>query len=211
MSIGLLGRKVGMTQVFAEDGTMVPVSVVAVEPNTITELRTLERDGYIAVQVGVGTAKRTTKPRLGQLKDLPRVRDVREFRVDDVADYEIGQQLDVSLFEAGDSVHVTGTSKGKGFAGVIKRHHMKGTRATHGTHETFRHGGSIGQKEFPAKVWKGHKMAGQLGNKQITVQNVAVVRVDLEDNLILLEGGVPGGKRTTIMLHPGSKAKIKAV
>ena len=119
MSIGVIGRKVGMTQVFAEDGTMVPVSVLAVEPNTVTLLRTQERDGYTAVQVGAGTARVTTKPRAGQLKDLPKVRDVREFRVDDVAEYEVGQTLDVSLFEDGESVDITGTSKGKGFAGAV--------------------------------------------------------------------------------------------
>src|SRR5688500_279521 len=114
MSIGILGRKVGMTQVFAKDGTMVPVSVVAVEPNTVTLLRTSEQDGYTAVQVGAGTAKKLTKPRLGQLKGLPRVRDVREFRLDDISAYEVGQQLDVTLFEEGEIVDVIGVSKGKG-------------------------------------------------------------------------------------------------
>src|SRR3990172_2971116 len=125
MSIGLIGRKVGMTQLFGDDGTMVAVSVLSVEPNTVTELRTLERDGYTAVQLGAGNARRTTKPRAGQLKDLPRVRDVHEFRVDDVAAYEVGQTLDVSLFEAGESVHITGISKGKGVAGPLKRQDRK--------------------------------------------------------------------------------------
>ncbi len=200
MSIGLLGRKVGMTQVFAEDGTMVPVSVVAVEPNTITELRTLERDGYTAVQVGAGTAKRTTKPRLGQLKDLPRVRDVREFRVDDVADYEIGQQLDVSLFEAGDSVHVTGTSKGKGFAGTIKRHHFHRGPETHGS-DSHRAPGSIGGGTYPGRVFRGSPMAGHMGDERVTVKNATIVRSDSERNLLLVKGPVPGPRNALIVVR----------
>jgi len=200
MSIGLLGRKVGMTQVFAEDGTMVPVSVVAVEPNTVTELRTLERDGYTAVQVGAGTAKRTTKPRLGQLKDLPRVRDVREFRVDDVADYEIGQQLDVSLFEAGDSVHVTGTSKGKGFAGTIKRHHFHRGPETHGS-DSHRAPGSIGGGTYPGRVFRGTPMAGHMGDERVTVKNATIVRSDSDRNLLLVKGPVPGPRNALIVVR----------
>ena len=200
MSIGLLGRKVGMTQVFAEDGTMVPVSVVAVEPNTVTELRTLERDGYTAVQVGAGTAKRTTKPRLGQLKDLPRVRDVREFRVDDVADFEVGQQLDVSLFEAGDSVHVTGTSKGKGFAGVIKRHHFHRGPETHGS-DSHRAPGSIGGGTYPGRVFRGTPMAGHMGDERVTVKNATIVRSDSERNLLLVKGPVPGPRNALIVVR----------
>ncbi len=200
MSIGLLGRKVGMTQVFAEDGTMVPVSVVAVEPNTITELRTLELDGYTAVKVGAGTAKRTTKPRLGQLKDLPRVRDVREFRVDDVADYEIGQQLDVSLFEAGDSVHVTGTSKGKGFAGTIKRHHFHRGPETHGS-DSHRAPGSIGGGTYPGRVFRGSPMAGHMGDERVTVKNATIVRSDSERNLLLVKGPVPGPRNALIVVR----------
>ena len=134
MSIGLIGRKVGMTSVFAEDGTIVPVSVVAVEPNTVTAIRTTERDGYTAVQLGTGTARRLTKPRAGQLKGLPRVRDVREFRLADTAGYEVGQTLDVSLFAEGDKVDVTGVSKGKGFAGTIKRHNFAAGPKSHGSH-----------------------------------------------------------------------------
>src|SRR3954454_4985540 len=125
MSIGVIGRKVGMTSVFQEDGTMVPVSVVEIEPNTVTLLRTPERDGYTAVQLGAGTAKKLTKPRLGQLKDLPRVHDVREFRLDDTTSYTLGQQLDVNLFAEGEIVDIVGVSKGKGFSGTIKRHHFR--------------------------------------------------------------------------------------
>ncbi len=200
MSIGLLGRKVGMTQVFAEDGTMVPVSVVAVEPNTITELRTLERDGYTAVQVGAGTAKRTTKPRLGQLKDLPRVRDVREFRVDDVADYQVGQTLDVSIFEEGESVNVTGTSKGKGFAGTIKRHHFHRGPETHGS-DSHRAPGSIGGGTYPGRVFRGSPMAGHMGDERVTVKNATIVRSDSERNLLLVKGPVPGPRNALIVVR----------
>ena len=200
MKIGLIGRKVGMTQVFAEDGTMVPVSVVAVEPNTVTVLRTLERDGYTAVQVGAGTARRLTKPRAGQLKGLPRVRDVREFRVDDVSGYEVGQTLDVSLFEAGESVDITGTSKGKGFAGTIKRHHFRRGPETHGS-DSHRAPGSIGGGTTPGKVFNGTPMAGHMGHERVTVKKATIVRTDPERNLLLVRGPVPGPRNALIVVR----------
>jgi large subunit ribosomal protein L3 len=200
MAIGLIGRKVGMTQIFAEDGTMVPVSVVSVEPNTVTELRTVERDGYTAVQIGAGTSRKLTKPRLGQLKDLPRVRDVREFRVDDVASYEIGQTLDVSLFEEGDSVAVTGTSKGKGFQGTIKRHNFSRGPETHGS-DSHRAPGSIGGGTYPGKVFKGTPMAGHMGHERVTVKNATIVRADAERNLLLVKGPVPGPRNALIVVR----------
>jgi large subunit ribosomal protein L3 len=200
VSIGVIGRKVGMTQVFAEDGTMVPFSVLAVEPNTVTELRTLERDGYTAVQVGAGTARRLTKPRLGQLKDLPRVRDVREFRVEDVSVYEVGQTLDVSLFEAGESVDITGVSKGKGFAGTIKRHHFRRGPETHGS-DSHRAPGSIGGGTTPGKVFKGTGMAGHMGHVQVTVKGATIVRSDSERNLLLVRGPVPGPRNAIIVVR----------
>ncbi len=198
--IGILGRKVGMTQIFEEDGTMVPVSVVAVEPNTVTALRTVERDGYTAVQVGAGTARRLTKPRLGQLKGLPRVRDAREFRLDDVSAYEIGQTLDVNLFTAGDSVDVTGVSKGKGFAGTIKRHHFRRGPETHGS-DSHRQPGSIGGGTDPGKVFKGTPMAGRMGNDRVTVKKAQIVRVDAERALLLVKGPVPGPRNALIMVR----------
>lgn len=200
MSIGLIGRKVGMTQVFAEDGTMVPVSVVAVEPNTVTELRTLERDGYTAVQIGAGTARRTTKPRLGQLKDLPRVRDVREFRVDDLSAFEVGQTLDVSIFEDGESVDITGTSKGKGFAGTIKRHHFHRGPETHGS-DSHRAPGSIGGGTTPGRVFPGTPMAGHMGDERVTVKKATIVRTDSERNLLLVKGPVPGPRNALIVVR----------
>jgi large subunit ribosomal protein L3 len=198
--IGILGRKVGMTQIFAEDGTMVPVSVVSVEPNTVTALRTVERDGYTAVQVGAGTARKLTKPRLGQLKGLPRVRNAREFRLDDASGYEIGQTLDVSLFTAGDSVDVTGVSKGKGFAGTIKRHHFRRGPETHGS-DSHRQPGSIGGGTSPGKVFKGTPMAGRMGNDRVTVKQAQIVRVDAVRALLLVKGPVPGPRNALIMVR----------
>jgi large subunit ribosomal protein L3 len=200
MSIGLIGRKVGMTQVFAEDGTMVPVSVLSIEPNTVTELRTLARDGYTAVQLGTGTARRTSKPRAGQLRDLPRVRDVREFRVDDTTDYAVGQVLDVSLFAAGESVDITGVSKGKGFSGTIKRHHFRRGPETHGS-DSHRAPGSIGGGTTPGKVFKGTAMAGHMGHERVTVKGATIVRTDSERNLLLVRGPVPGPRNALVVVR----------
>ncbi len=200
MSIGVIGRKVGMTSIFTEDGTLVPVSVVAVEPNTVTCLRTVEKDGYSAVQLGAGTARRLTKPRQGQLKDLPPVRDAREFRVDNVSDYELGQTLDVSLFAAGDLVDVTGISKGQGFAGTIKRHNFRRGPETHGS-DSHRQPGSIGAGTFPGKVFKGTGMAGRMGNDRVTLRKMSVVRTDAERNLLLIRGPVPGARNALLMVR----------
>jgi large subunit ribosomal protein L3 len=200
MSIGLIGRKVGMTSVFAEDGTIVPVSVVAIEPNTVTAVRTVARDGYTAVQLGAGTAKRLTKPRLGQLKGLPRVRDVREFRLDDVSEYEVGQSLDVGLFTEGEKVDVTGVSKGKGFAGTIKRHNFRRGPETHGS-DSHRAPGSIGGGTTPGKVFKGTGMAGHMGHERVTVKKATVVRADAERNLLLIKGPVPGARDALVLVR----------
>jgi large subunit ribosomal protein L3 len=200
MAIGVIGRKVGMTSIFSDDGTLVPVSVVAVEPNTVTRLRTPERDGYSAVQLGAGTIRRQTKPRAGQLKDLPAVKDTREFRVDDTADYEIGQTLDVSLFAAGDVVDVTGISRGKGFAGTVKRHHFRRGPETHGS-DSHRQPGSIGAGTYPGKVFKGTGMAGRMGNDRTTIKKLTIVRTDAERNLLLVKGAVPGGRNGLVLVR----------
>ncbi|TMG21956.1 MAG: 50S ribosomal protein L3 [Chloroflexi bacterium] len=199
MSIGLIGRKVGMTSVFQDDGTMVPVSVVAVEPNTITRLRTTLRDGYTAVQLGIEPSKRLSKPESGQLGDLPKVATIREFRVDSVDDYEVGQTLDVSLFAAGDLVDVTGVSKGKGFAGHIKRHHFKRGPKTHGS-DHHREPGSIGPGTTPGRVYKGMRMAGHMGDQGATIKKLRVVRTDPERNLVLVKGTLPGSRNALILL-----------
>jgi large subunit ribosomal protein L3 len=187
MSIGLIGRKVGMTQVFETDGTMIPVSVVAVGPNTVTRVRTPERDGYTAVQLGIEPARKLTKPEAGQLKELPKVAVIREFRLEDASAYAVGQTLDVNLFAAGDLVHVTGTSKGKGFAGNIKRNNFRRGPKTHGS-DDHRAPGSIGPGTTPGRVYRGMRMAGHMGDERVTVKKLRVVRVDPERNLLLVKG-----------------------
>jgi large subunit ribosomal protein L3 len=192
MSIGLIGRKVGMTQVFQPDGTMVAVSVVELKPNTVTRLRTGDRDGYTAVQLGAGERKKLTKPLAGQLKDLPRVRYIREFRLDSVDDLNVGQQLAVGdIFAEGDLVHVTGVSKGQGFAGTVKRHNFSRGPKTHGS-DNYRKPGSIGPGTTPGRVYKGLKMGGHMGHERVTIKKLRVIRVDAERNLILVKGSVPG-------------------
>ncbi|MEZ4598056.1 MAG: 50S ribosomal protein L3 [Chloroflexota bacterium] len=189
-----------MTQVFQADGTMVPVSVLAVEPNTVTLVRTPERDGYAAVQVGTGTAKRLSRPRLGQLKGLPRVRDVRETRVEDGAAYEVGQTLRVDVFQDGETVDITGVSKGKGFAGTIKRHHFRRGPETHGS-DSHRAPGSIGGGTTPGKVLKGTGMAGRMGHDRVTVKKATIVRVDAERDLLLIKGPVPGPRNALVLVR----------
>jgi len=200
MSIGVIGKKLGMTSVFAEDGTMVPVSVVAVEPNTVTALRTTERDGYVAVQLGAHKPRRLTKPREGQLKGLTPVKDVREFRLDDASEYQVGQTLDVSLFEAGEMVDVTGVSKGRGFSGTVKRHHFRRGPETHGS-DSHRQPGSIGAGTYPGKVLKGTGMAGRMGSDRITVKKATVVKSDAERNVLLIKGPLPGAPNALVVIR----------
>ena len=192
MSIGLIGRKVGMTQVFQTDGTMVAVTVVEVTPNTVTRLRTAERDGYTAVQLGAGERRKLNKPLAGQLRDLPRVKTIREFRLDTADGYTVGQQLAVSdVFAAGELVDVIGTSKGQGFAGTVKRHNFSRGPKTHGS-DNYRRPGSIGPGTTPGRVYKGLRMGGHMGSERVTIKKLRVVRVDPERNLILVKGTVPG-------------------
>ncbi len=201
MSIGLIGRKVGMTQIFQDDGTMIPVSVVAVEPNTVTRVRTPERDGYTAVQLGIEESAKLTKPEIGQLKNLPSLSVLREFRLDEAAPeaYTVGQKLDVTLFAPGDIINVTGVSKGHGFTGHIKRHHFKRGPKTHGS-DHHRAPGSIGPGTTPGRVYKGMRMAGHMGDARITVKKLRVVRADAERNLLLVKGSVPGAPNALILV-----------
>ena len=191
-TIGLIGRKVGMTQVFQPDGTMVAVSVVRVTPNTVTRVRTPDRDGYTAVQLGAGERKRLTKPLAGQLRDLPKVRTIREFRLDSADDFSVGQTINVSdVFVEGDLVDVTGVSKGQGFAGTVKRHNFSRGPKTHGS-DNYRKPGSIGPGTTPGRVYKGLHMSGHMGHERVTIKKLRVVRVDPDRNLILVRGSVPG-------------------
>jgi large subunit ribosomal protein L3 len=190
-----------MTQVFQDDGTMVAVSVLAIEPNTVTRLRTTERDGYTAVQLGTEVArKKLTKPEAGQLKDLPQVATIREFRVDSVDDFEVGQTVSLGdLFTAGDEVDVTGVSKGKGFAGHIKRHNFARGPKTHGS-DHHREPGSIGPGTTPGRVYRGLKMAGHMGDERVTIKKVRVVRADTDRNLLLVKGSLPGARGSLILV-----------
>jgi large subunit ribosomal protein L3 len=204
MSIGLIGRKVGMTQVFQDDGTMVGVSVLAIEPNTVTRLRTADRDGYTAVQLGTDASRKATKPVAGQLRELPKgtalPATLREFRVDKVDDYSVGQTISVAdVFSPGDIVDVTGVSKGKGFAGHVKRHHFHRGPKTHGS-DHHREPGSIGPGTTPGRVYKGLRMAGHLGDSQATIKKVRVVRTDPERNLLLVKGTLPGARGSLILV-----------
>ena len=201
MAIGLIGRKRGMTQVFQPDGTMVAVSVLEVAPNTVTRLRTDDRDGYTAIQLGTDEKEKLSKPRLGQLGDLPALGTLREFRVDDASGYEVGQTVAIGdLFADGDLVDVTGVSKGKGFAGHVKRHHFGRGPTTHGS-DHHREPGSIGPGTTPGRVYKGVRMAGHMGDERVTTKKVRVVRADGEKNLLLLKGSLPGARGGLILVR----------
>ena len=193
-----------MTRLFADDGSVVPVSVIEATPNTVTRLRTVEGDGYAALQLGSGTARRATKPVAGQFAHLPkeqqRPKAVREMRVDSTDDYEVGQRIGVDLFEAGELVDVIGTSKGHGFTGVIARHHFKRGPKTHGS-DHHRAPGSIGAGTYPGRVWKGTRMAGHMGAERVTVKKLRVMRVDPERNLILVRGAVPGARNGLLLVR----------
>lgn len=207
---GLIGKKIGMTQVFGADGSVVPVTVIQTGPCVVVQKREIERDGYKALQVGFGSKKgqRLNKPEQGHLVKAGKgaFQVLREFRLDDVAQYELGQEIKVSdLFKVGDRVDVSGTSKGRGFAGVIKRWGFSGFPASHGTHEYFRHGGSIGNRSFPGRVFKGKRMAGHWGNERISVQNLEVIGVRAEENLLLVKGAVPGAKRGVLLIRRSVK------
>ncbi len=189
----LLGEKIGMTQVFEDDGTVIPVTVLKIEPNVVVQVKTKEKDGYEAVQIGTGSKKKVTKPMKGHLKDLGNLRFLKEFRTLTINDQEAktGDKIDASIFVPGDIVRVTGLSKGKGFQGVVKRHGFHGMPASHGAHSVLRHAGSIGQR-FPQHTLKGMRMAGRMGAVKKTTRGLKVVRVDAENGLIALRGAVPG-------------------
>ena len=212
MAIGLVGRKVGMTRIFTEDGTSIPVTVIEATPNRVTQLRTEDTDGYRALQVTAGTKKanRINKAEAGQFAKagVDAGRGLWEFRLEDNEgdDIEVGSEITVEIFNDTKKIDVTGTSKGKGFAGAIKRWNFSSQRMTHGNSLSHRAPGSIGQNQSPGKVFKGKKMAGQLGNKQVTTQSLEVVRVDVENGLILVKGAVPGATGNDVIVKPAVKA-----
>jgi large subunit ribosomal protein L3 len=207
---GILGKKVGMTQIFDETGEVVPVTVIEAGPCYVTQIKTTERDGYEAVQLGFVEAKRLNKPQRGHLpKGVPDLRHLREVAVEDISTYEVGQKIDAGIFSVGDLVDVSGTSKGKGFAGVMKRHGFAGGPKTHGQSDRARAPGSIGSTSTPGRVWKGLRMAGHMGNQRITVQNLEVVLVDPERNLLAIKGAVPGAKGGLLTIRSAVKDKGK--
>lgn len=209
MSLGLVGRKVGMTRVFTEDGTSVPVTVIEVEPNRVSQIKTVETDGYVAVQVVTGTrrASRVTRPLAGHYKKagVEAGRGSWEFRVDSIDEVELGAEFKVDLFEQGQIVDVSGVSKGKGFQGGVKRHNFRMQDATHGNSISHRSNGSIGQNQTPGRVFKGKKMSGHMGARNTTTQNLEVVKVDTERNLLLIRGAVPGAKTGNVIIRAASK------
>ena len=211
MSIGLVGLKSGMTRVFTEEGNSVPVTVVEVQPNRVTQIKTPESDGFSAIQVttGVRKASRVSKAAAGHCaKAQTEAGDgLWEFRTTELEEIELGSEIKVDLFEAGQKVDVTGNSKGKGFQGAVKRHNFHMQDATHGNSLSHRAPGSIGQCQTPGKVWKGKKMAGQMGNVRKTVQSLEVVKVDEENNLLLIKGAVPGATGSSVIVKPAIKVR----
>jgi large subunit ribosomal protein L3 len=203
---GILGKKVGMTQIFDDTGEAIPVTVIEAGPCYVTQIKTEKRDGYEAIQLGFGEAKRLNKPQRGHLpKGVPDLRYSREIRVDDISAYEIGQKIDASVFSVGDVVDVVGISKGKGFAGVMKRHGFGGGPITHGQSDRARAPGSVGSTSTPGRVLKGLRMAGHMGSQRSTVQNLKVVLVDPERNLVAVRGAVPGAKGGLVTIKSAVK------
>lgn len=210
MSIGVIGRKAGMTRVFTAEGVSVPVTVIEVTPNRVSQVKSVDSDGYTAVQLTFGQKKasRVNKSQAGHYAKagIEAGELVREFRADDLGELKVGDTVGVSIFEAGQKIDVTGTSKGKGFQGAIKRHNFSMQDATHGNSLSHRAPGSIGQCQTPGRVWKGKKMSGHMGAEQVTVQTLEVVRVDAERNLLLVKGAVPGATSGHVIVKPAVKA-----
>jgi large subunit ribosomal protein L3 len=210
MSLGLVGRKCGMTRIFTEDGVSIPVTVVQVEPNKVTQVKTTETDGYNAIQVTTGFKKRSNvnKPAAGHYAKagVEPGRGLWEFAIDNAAEYEVGSSVEATIFEAGQKVDVRGVSKGKGFQGGVKRYNFAMQDATHGNSVSHRAHGSTGQNQTPGRVFKNKKMAGHMGSENVTIQSLEVVRVDAENGLLLLKGGIPGSVGGNIVVTPAVKS-----
>ena len=207
---GLIGKKVGMTQFYNAEGNVIPVTVVETGPCVVVQKKERAKDGYSALQVGYGSKKsqRVNRPMQGHFTKAGKgaFEVLKEFRVDDVSGYEVGQEIKAAdLFKIGDRIDVSGVSKGRGFSGVIKRWSFGGFPGSHGTHEYFRHGGSIGNRSFPGRVRKGKKMAGHWGDERVSIQNLEVVEVRPEQNLMLIKGAVPGAKHGVVIMRPAVK------
>lgn len=205
---GFLGKKIGMSQVFGDDGGVIPVTVIQAGPCIVTQIKTKERDGYEAVQLGFGEVKRRNKPLAGHFQSTNSrpCRYLREVQADDVAEFQEGQAIGVDIFQPGERIDVIGRSKGRGFAGVVKRHGFEGGPHTHGQSDRERRPGSIGGGTTPGRVYKGLRMAGHMGNERVTVKGLEVVRVDPERNLLLVKGGIPGAPNGLIQIRRVRKA-----
>src|SRR5438132_2157215 len=208
---GLIGKKVGMTQFYNAEGNVIPVTVVRTGPCVVVQKKETDKDGYRALQVGFGSRKnqRVNKPMQGHMAKAGKgaFEVLKEFRLDDVSQYEVGQEIKAAdLFKVGDRIDVSGISKGHGFTGVIKRWSFGGFPGSHGTHEYFRHGGSIGNRSFPGRVFKGKRMAGRYGAERVTTRNLEVIAVRPDDHLLLVRGAVPGARNGTVVVRKGSEA-----
>ncbi len=210
-TLGIIARKLGMTQIFLEDGSVVPVTIVEASPCTVIQKKTKAKDGYNALQLGFlpKNSQRANKPLSGHFKKAGTgpYYHLKEFRLENVEGFEMGQEVTLNLFKPGDVVDITGLSKGKGFTGVMKRHGFHGSPGSHGTHEYFRHGGSVGSNSFPARVFKNMKMPGHHGNQRVTLQNIKVLDIKEDQNLILLKGGIPGGRHSWVLIRSATKGK----
>ena len=204
---GIIGKKLGMTQIFRDNGKSEAITAVEAGPCTVIQVKTTAKDGYNAVQLGFGEAKRLKSPQQGHLKGRGQFRYLREFMVGDTEAIEVGETVDVSLFKAGEIVDVTGVSKGKGFAGVVKRHHFAGGPKTHGQSDRHRAPGSIGATTSPGRVFKGMRMAGHMGNKRVTVRHLEVLEADPDRNLLLVKGALPGARNGLLLIKKSSGGK----
>ena len=204
---GLIGRKLGMLQRFESDGTVTAVTVIEAGPCRVTQIKTVERDGYEAIQLGFGQVKRLNQPERGHLKGLENLKHLREFKVDDIDEVKVGQHVGADLFKVGDFVDVTATSKGRGFAGVVKRHGFHGGPKTHGQSDRHRAPGSVGSTTTPGRVLKGLRMAGHMGSKQVTIQGLRIVDVNPARGVLLVHGAVPGPRTGLVTIHRSRRRK----
>ncbi len=207
MTQGIIGKKLGMTQIFRDNGKVEAVTAIEAGPCAVVQVKTVAKEGYNALQIGFGQAKRLSSPQRGHLKDLGQFRYLREFRADDIEGVQVGDRIDVSLFQAGDLVDVTGVSKGKGFAGVVKRHGFAGGPKTHGQSDRHRHPGSIGAGTSPGRVFKGTLMAGHMGSERVTVRKLEVFQTDPDRNLLLVKGAVPGASNGLLLIRKSGGRK----
>ena len=207
MTEGIIGKKLGMTQIFGDKGRSEAITAIEAGPCTVMQVKTVEKDGYSAAQLGFGQVKQPKSGKRGRSKEPVKVKHLREFRIDDNEAVEAGQTIDVSLFKSGDIVDVTGISKGKGFAGTVKRHHFRGGPKTHGQSDRHRAPGSIGAGTTPGRVYKGTRMPGHMGNERVTVNNLEVVEADPARNLLLIKGAVPGMRNGLLLIRKSRRGK----